>query len=143
MKMAAVPIVVLAMAVAACGGSNSMEVTDAWGRSSPQVAQAGAFYVTVENGTGTGDRLVAAASDRCGMTELHTTVMTDGVMSMRPAEADQLSIREGERLDMEPGGLHVMCMGLVEPLVAGEEIPLTLTFAEAGDIEVTISIEDR
>ena len=43
-------------------------------------------------------------------------------------------------VSFEPGGLHLMLIGLKEPLVAGKGFPLTLVFREAGEIEVTVEI---
>ena len=68
--------------------------------------------------------------------------MQDGLMTMRPADTDQLTAADGT-LTLEPGGLHVMCMQLVEPLVAGDEVDLAVTFEQAGTFDVKVSIEDR
>lgn len=137
-------LVAFLLLVAGCGGGGSLAVDDAWGRSSPAVAEAAAFYVTVSNESGTGDRLLSAESERCGMTEIHVTEMdSDGIMRMRPADPTALALGDGERLEMAPGGVHVMCMRLTSPLVLGEEVPLTLTFERAGELTLGVSIEDR
>ncbi len=41
---------------------------------------------------------------------------------------------------LKPGGYHVMLIELVAPLEVGQTIPVTLTFAEAGTIEVTATV---
>ncbi len=64
-------------------------------------------------------------------------------MQMRPAEPAELAVPAGGTLVMEPGGLHVMCIGLRSPLVEGEEIPITFEFESAGTVEVTVTVEDR
>ena len=137
-------IPVLLLAVAACGGGGSLEVTDAWARPTPEVATTAAFYVTFENGTSSDDRLTAVrVDDRCDAAELHRSSIVDGMMQMRPADADDLAIRAGESLEMEPGGVHVMCIGPNAPLVAGDEIALLFEFERAGTIEATAVVEDR
>jgi copper(I)-binding protein len=65
--------------------------------------------------------------------------MQDGVMRMRPVEA-LLVPAHGEAV-LEPGGLHVMLMGLGDPLVEGNSLPLTLHFEHAGEVEVVATIE--
>lgn len=128
----------------ACGGSGAMTVTDAWGRSTPSVADAAAFYVTFENGTSAADRLLAVSeTERCETVELHRSETVDGVMQMRPAGSSDLGVPAGGTLVMEPGGLHVMCVGLRSPLVEGEEIPLAFDFEQAGTVEASVVVEDR
>lgn len=134
----------LLLALAACGGAGGLDVTDAWGRSSPMVADAAAFYVTIENGGDEGDTLVAASSDRCGAIELHNSMMNDeGVMMMDQADPSLLAIPAGGSLEMAPGGLHVMCLQVTEAPQLGEEIDLTLEFESGTSVDVVVSIEDR
>lgn len=81
-------LVLLAVVTAgACSssGDGGIQVEDPWGRTSPQVAANGAFYMVL-NGSDTADRLVAADAEICGTTELHQTFMNDGVMMMEQAE---------------------------------------------------------
>jgi copper(I)-binding protein len=137
-------IPLLLVAVAACGGSGSIEVTDAWARPTPPVAETAALYVSFENGTSSDDRLVGVdAGDRCGTVELHRSAMADGVMQMRPATPEELAIPSGAALVMEPGGVHVMCIGPSAPFETGDEIELVFEFEQAGTVEVTAPVEDR
>ena len=46
--------------------------------------------------------------------------------------------RPASTVTLAPQGTHVMLMGLDEPLVAGERFPLTLQFATAGTVTVTV-----
>ena len=43
---------------------------------------------------------------------------------------------------LEPGGLHIMLIGLKAPLEEGKSFALTLEFDNAGEIEVVTTIED-
>jgi periplasmic copper chaperone A len=40
-----------------------------------------------------------------------------------------------------PGGYHIMLMGLKQALVAGTTFPVTLTFAKAGEVTATVSVQ--
>lgn len=114
------------------------------GRASPQVADAAAFYVTIENRGSTHARLVGAGSDRGGAIEIHNSMMDDqGVMRMGQAEPPLLASPAGGTLEMAPGGLHVMCLQVTEAPQLGEEIDLTLEFDSGESLEVVVSIEDR
>ena len=59
-------------------------------------------------------------------------------MKMRRVEA--VDILPGESSVLQPGGLHVMLMGLKEPLVDGKSYPLTLEFERAGSVDVKVMI---
>ena len=138
----------LAMLVllAGCGGGRSglIEVTDAWGPPTPPNAQAAALYVTIANGTDIDAQLVSATSERCGTIELHATSIDDErIMRMRLAEPDLLSISAGDSLTMEPGGLHIMCIGPTAPLAAGEQIAVELLLESATTLQVEVPIERR
>ena len=110
-----------------------------WARASIGKAKAGAAYLTIVNGGSQADRLIAAETPAAKRAELHTHVMKDGVMKMRQLEA--VEVAPGEPTVFQPGGLHVMLMGLKAPLTEGESFPLTLTFEKAGTLEITVKIE--
>ena len=57
------------------------------------------------------------------------------MMEMRPL-ADGLAIPAGESVVLEPGGYHIMLIGLTGDLNAGESFTLTLTFEKAGEVTV-------
>jgi copper(I)-binding protein len=61
------------------------------------------------------------------------------MMMMQELEAG-LPLPAGDAVQLKPGGTHVMLMGVAEPLRAGQSVPLTLTFAQAGPVEVTASV---
>ena len=74
------------------------------------------------------------------MVEIHTTVMEDDVMSMMPATEADVTVDAGDSLVLEPGGLHVMCMGLQSPLEADDAVELELSFDSGTTIDVTAEI---
>ena len=96
------------------------------------------IYVTVRNDGDRADRLVAAATPAAGMVHLHAGTMQNGVSSMRPS--DGFDVPAHGRLQLTMGGDHLMLMGLVRPLVAGSTLALTLTFARAGDVKVSVPV---
>lgn len=136
-------LVVLSILAAGCADDSEIAVTDAWARPTPPGAEATAIYLTVENTSGTTDALTGALSDRCSTTGIHETVMTDGTMSMEPASPDAVTVADGDDLVFEPGGLHVMCIGVTEPLVEADSIELELIFQNAGVVDLVVLIEQR
>jgi len=144
----------------ACGGtSTDIDVTDAWARTSAAVANAGAAYMEIVNGSETADALIAATVDPsvAAPVEMHETVamasgsdttmgggmesvttMAGEMMEMRPV--DRIDIPAGESVSLEPGGFHLMFIDLVEPLETGTTITLTLTFEGSGEKVVTADV---
>ena len=98
-------------------------------RATPPRASVGGAYITLRN-DGDANRLTGGQSPVAARVEIHEHTMTDGVMKMREIEGG-LALPADETVVMEPGGIHVMLMELIEPLNEGETIPLALEF-EAG-----------
>lgn len=99
----------------------------------------GAAFFTITNNGEADDRLVAATSDVADAVEIHEMAMKDGTMTMSPL-MEGLPIPAGETVVLEPGGYHIMFIGLTRDLTAGETLQLTLTFEAAGEIELTVPI---
>ena len=99
----------------------------------------GAGFLTIRNTGAAPDRLVDASSPVSERVELHTHIRDGDVMRMRPVP--HIEVPAGGEAMLRPGGLHLMFMGLRAPLVQGTRIPVTLRFAEAG--EVTLELEVR
>jgi copper(I)-binding protein len=115
-----------------------LTITDAWARASAGRAPAGAAFMTIEN-AGADDRLIAGDADVSETVELHTHVRDGEVMRMRQVEA--IDLPAGETTLLQPGGLHVMFIGLHAPLKEGESFPLTLSFEQAGEVTVTVTVK--
>ena len=138
-------IVLLAgLLLVACssGDQDSIIIDDVWGRPSPQMASNAAFYMSIKNEGQALDSLVKASVDICGATELHMSSIDDaGVMSMQ--QVQQIDILVGETTNLEPGGLHVMCIDRQADLTAGDSVPISLSFAQAGEITVQAEIREQ
>ncbi|MFQ5934862.1 MAG: copper chaperone PCu(A)C [Acidiferrobacterales bacterium] len=111
-----------------------------WSLALPEVARNGAAYMKISNhGTGT-DRLISGSSPIAARVEVHTHKMEGGVMKMRRLEA--IEVRPGKPSILQPGELHLMLVGLKEPLTVGKTFPLTLNFERAGSVEVTVKVRE-
>ena len=65
--------------------------------------------------------------------------MDGSVMKMRPL-ADGLEIKPGQTVELNPGGYHVMFVGLKKQLMQGDHFKATLEFAKAGKVDVDFSV---
>lgn len=138
-----IPFTLIGLALVACQPADRVDlaITDIWGRSSPASAENAAFYMNIRNAGRVQDSLESAEIDICDSTQMHeTNIDDDGVMSME--HVTKIDIPNGETISLEPGGLHLMCLGLKYPLKAGDEIPIRLSFAETGEIEVRAEIRE-
>lgn len=108
-----------------------------WAR--PSTGKTGAAYMALRNKGAGDDRLVGVASPVAETAEIHDMTMDGTIMRMR--KLDGLDVAAGAEIAIAPGGLHIMLIGLKAPLVEGASFPLTLTFAKAGDIEVTAEVQ--
>jgi hypothetical protein len=116
-------------------------VKDPYARSSAMSAKSGAAFMMIENTGDADDRLIAAASPAAEMVQLHTHEEDDmGVMRMIHVE-EGFAVPAGETLMLKRGGHHVMFMGLTAPFEQGDMIPLTLTFEEAGEMEIEVPVD--
>jgi copper(I)-binding protein len=113
-------------------------VESPWARES--VTRTGVAYLTVRNGGDQDDRLIGVSSEVADKAELHSSVVQDGVMKMRAVEA--LDVPAHGEAVLEPGGLHIMLIGLKAPLEEGKSFALTLEFENAGEIEVMTTVEN-
>lgn len=103
-------------------------------------AKAAAGYMVLANAGEHDDRLIAVETTAARSSSVHETEHgSDGVAKMKPVAA--LDIPAGETVVLEPGGLHVMLMGLTAPLKEGDMVPAVLIFEEAGRIEMEFSVD--
>lgn len=109
-----------------------------WSRAAGANATGGGF-LTIRN-TGTApDRLLSASSPVARRVELHSMTMDGAVMRMRAVET--IPVPANGTVQLAPGGLHIMLIGLTQPLVQGGRAPLTLRFERAGEVQVELTVE--
>lgn len=86
-----------------------------------------------------GDTLTGAHSDCCAAVELHTHEMQGDIIRMR--RVPSIPLPAGETVALEPGGYHLMLIGLKKPVEDGDRIAVTLEFAHAPDQPVEIAVD--
>ena len=128
--------VVLAPALAQ--PSSGMALSDAWARATPGARTTGAAYLTLANAGAATDRLIAVSTPIARSVELHTTVRDGDILRMQAL--DTLGIAPGSAVELKPGGIHIMLLGLKAPLKEETTFPLTLTFAAGGDLTVDVAV---
>ncbi|NUM44761.1 MAG: copper chaperone PCu(A)C [Anaerolineales bacterium] len=137
-------VVLLTSACSSPAAGPQITVEGVWGRNSPKMASAGAFYMQIKNSGSEADHLISASSEACGNVELHESYMLeDGAMGMRPVEGGMIEISAGGTVELKVGGLHVMCLDKVADFEIGDKYPLTLVFETTGEKIVEVSIQEE
>ncbi|MFM2041438.1 MAG: hypothetical protein RLY86_14 [Pseudomonadota bacterium] len=127
-----------ALLTAVPAAASDVTVADAFARATAPAAKAGAAYMTITSPKA--DRLVAAASPVAERVELHTHVMDGGIARMREVEGGVV-LPAGETVVFAPGGLHLMFMGLKQPLTEGAMVPVTLTLESGATLVVEVPVK--
>jgi copper(I)-binding protein len=132
---------VAAAALSACqpGGRTpgDISVRSAWARATAPGQEAGGAFLIIR-GRGAPDRLVGGSTPVAASVEIHTMHMDGAIMRMR--RQNGVDVPADGALKLEPGGTHLMLMGLRAPLAAGRTFDLALDFAEAGRKEVRVKV---
>jgi len=110
-----------------------------WSRPTAPGMPIGVAYLSITNKGARRDTLIAASSPAAARVEFHRTTFDSGMAQMRPI--DTVVVEPDATITAEPGGLHLMLIGLKSPLVVGTTIPLVLHFEVAGEITVQLQIE--
>lgn len=103
-------------------------------------AQVAAGYMGISNEGDHADKLISVEVGFADQAMLHTTEFSaDGVASMKHVKA--LEIPAGDTVVLEPGGYHIMLMGLTQPLNVGDMVPATLIFEQGGRVEIEFMVD--
>jgi len=100
-----------------------------------------AAYVTINNVANTADTLLKVTSSAVNSLSVHQTKNVDGMMKM--LSADNLQIPANGKIDLAPGGYHIMLMGLEKALAEHQEITMTFEFKNAGKIDIIFPVVKR
>ena len=148
--MASVVVAVL-MACGAPAGP-SIKVEDAWSRPALAMQESsgaseggmsqgmgmagtGAAFMLIRNEGSESDRLIGGRTEVAEVVEIHETVLEDDIMKMQML-AEGLEVPARGEVQLEPGGYHVMLIGMKQDLNVGESYTLELQFEKSGTISV-------
>lgn len=143
-------VAVIAASAVGCTTSDDTETVEVY---TPELAISDPWVKAVDDGmtgvfgefaneTDQEVHIVGASTDAAAMVELHETVDgDDGSMMMQEVDGG-FTVAPGETLTLEPGGLHLMLMGVTEAIEPGDEIAVTLEFAGGATEEFTATAKE-
>ena len=102
----------------------------------------GIAHMVLDNQGKQNDALINISTPVATKIEIHNMTMENDVMKMRALQ--KLVLPAQTRIDMKPhGNIHLMLIGLKEPLTVRQPFPMTLTFKKAGKITVSVWVEQQ
>jgi copper(I)-binding protein len=109
-------------------------------RATPAGLPTSAAYLTIENHGKTADKLLGISCACADAAMMHRSQTKNGVSSM--SMVGELDIPAGGKVEFRPEGLHVMLVGLKQPLKAGALQEMTLRFRKAGAVKAGFHVRD-
>ncbi len=97
-----------------------------------------AIYMVIYNQSNQNDRLIAAKTDVAETVEIHQTRMENDIMMMQ--KLDGVEIPANSKVELKPGGYHIMLINLKKDLKAGDKLAFTLVFEKQGEINLEAEI---
>jgi copper(I)-binding protein len=132
-------VAVWAACSGACLAHAGVTASEAWVRGTvPAQKSTGAFMTLTSTGPA---KLVAVSTPAAKRAEIHLSSSASGVMQMKAVDA--IDLPAGQRVELKPGGYHVMLLGLTAPLKEGDLVPLTLTVEGADRKRSSVEVKAR
>ncbi|QIM18786.1 copper chaperone PCu(A)C [Leucobacter coleopterorum] len=121
--------------------AKSLTAENAWAKASKADMVAGegmtGMFVTLTNSSDKDIKITGGTSDVASMVELHEVV--DGKMQEKDGG---FVVPAGGTLELMPGGLHIMLMGMEKPILAGEDVHVTLELGDGSTLELHALVKD-
>jgi periplasmic copper chaperone A len=124
--------------ITACQPEREPGVSDLIVKLPAAAGRPGVAYFAVTGGA-QDQQLISASSPEVNRIELHDTVMTGGVMSMKPLEGGVL-VPSGKTITFAPGGKHAMLYDINPRVRAGGKVAVSFAFADGQKIEAEASV---
>lgn len=115
-----------------------VEVAHGYVRAVPPGQSISAAYLVLKNTADRPVQLQSAHSKGALTVELHQSMEQDGVMRMRAIK--QVEIPPGGEYRLQPGGNHLMLMGLKQPLNAGDSLDINLSFSDGQQLQLLLPV---
>lgn len=123
-----ISLATLAVLVAGLGVAEAqapLTASGAWLREPVPGRTVTAGFVVIENPGAADVQVVEVACDAAGIVEMHEMVRSGDMMKMAPVKS--IVVPAKGRVELRPGGLHLMLFELKQPLRDGDTVTLTLT----------------
>lgn len=115
--------------------AKDIEISNIFAKATPPTAKNSAIFMKITNNSNKDIVLLGGSNNLSKFTEIHTHKHEDGMMKM--IQIPELKIPANSSVELKPGGLHIMLIGLKEAGVKeGQKLNLTLNFNNGEKIEL-------
>ena len=119
--------------------SSSLMIEGAFARASLGHGKNSAAYLSIRNHASKDDYLIDVKTNVAAMASIHNHINDKGIMKMRAVK--KIAIPANGSIKLQPGGFHIMLMGLKKPLPEGDKFDLTLIFKKAGTVLCSVLVK--
>jgi hypothetical protein len=119
------------------GAAAAVTATDAWVRGTVPAQKVTGAFLTLQSSEDA--KVVAVSTPAAKTAEIHESGMDHGTMRMKAV--DFVALPAGKRVELKPGGYHVMLVDLTRPLAAGDMVPLTFTVEDSRGKRSTFEVK--
>ncbi|MCP5019185.1 MAG: copper chaperone PCu(A)C [Ketobacter sp.] len=137
--VAAMCLISAGLAPALAWAEAGLSFEQGWVRAVPPVSTNTAGYFMLHNNTDQDRVLVGVSSGVAEVVEMHTVIEADGASTMQ--QLKQLVVPQQDCVVFEPGGNHIMFIGLKQPLNTGDKVTVTLTFQGGETLDVALLVQ--
>jgi len=119
--------------------ATNVNVEQSYVRSAIQQQRNSAAFMNITN-QGSQVAIVYAKSPVAKIVELHTHIHDNGVMRMRKIE--RIDLPTDKVIQLQPGGLHIMLLGLTRDLKPGDQVEVTLGFDDGSEKALKVPVQN-
>ncbi len=131
-------VFLLLLSFGALADSSQVRLSDGWIKDLPPVVPMRAGYLTIENRGSNTATITGLQSDAFARIEMHETVMQDGLMKM--VEIRKLEIAPRAKVELIPGGKHLMLITPQRTLGRGDDVDITVNFADGNSMQTNLPV---
>ena len=138
--MRALPVLaaVTILMLTSCAPDPVLRVNEAYVRLAATPKSPAAGYFTIIGGP-KADRLLDVSSPVVIRTEIHESMMSGAMMSMKPIDGG-VEVPAGGVVEFKPGGKHVMMFNVNPGILPPRTLPMNFTFASGERITVDAKV---
>lgn len=119
----------------------AIEILSPWARATPPGQKVGAVYLVLRNTGSAPLSLTEASTPAAGEIVFHDTGVKSGFMQMQRHDG-AIEIPPGGEVELKPGGLHLMLVGMRQILGVGTAFPVSLGFSDGTKATVEAAVWD-
>jgi len=138
MRVLAAIILLFLTCQSAAMADSAIAVESPWIREAPPTSTVLAAYMVLINGDDTPRTITRIDSPDFSNSQIHRTVVEDGIAKMVPVE--QLPLPAGGSVTLEPGGLHLMLIDPLRPLQDGDSVVLVVHDDTGESVTVSAAV---